>query len=55
MAKTSELKNLSEEDKEKKLKDLKLELLKSRTKNSKTSTKTQQIKKTIAKILTLNK
>ncbi|MBI2044124.1 50S ribosomal protein L29 [Candidatus Pacearchaeota archaeon] len=55
MVKTSELKNLSKEDKEKKLKDLRLELVKSRTKNSKTNTKTQQIKQTIAKILTLNK
>lgn len=55
MVKASELKNLSKEMKEQKLKDLKLELVKSKTSNSKTSSKTKEIRKTIAKILTLNK
>ena len=55
MSKPSELKNMSKEDKEKKLKDLRLELLKSKTRNSKTSNKTKQIRRTIAQILTLNK
>ncbi|MBI5803200.1 50S ribosomal protein L29 [Candidatus Pacearchaeota archaeon] len=55
MVKTNELKNLSKQEKEKKLAELKLELLKSRVKNSKTSSKTKEIKKIIARILTLNK
>lgn len=54
--KITELKNLSKEQKEKKLKDLKLELAKARSDNSKQgSSKIKEIKKTIARILTLNK
>ena len=46
---------MNKEDREKKLKDLKIELIKSKTKTSKTgSSNTRQIKKTIAKILTFN-
>lgn len=46
---------MGKEDREKKLKELKVELVKSRTKSSKTgSANTKQIKKTIAKMLTFN-
>ncbi|MBS3070712.1 50S ribosomal protein L29 [Candidatus Pacearchaeota archaeon] len=54
--KISEIKKMSKEEKEKKLKDLKFEMLKSRAGTTKIgSSKTKEIKKTIAKILTLNK
>ena len=54
--KAKEIKNLSKGDKEKKLKELKLELVKSRANASKTgNSQTKQIKKIIARILTLNK
>lgn len=52
--KFKELKKISKEDREKKLKELKMELLKSKTASKTGSSKTQQIKKIIAKILTLN-
>jgi len=53
--KYSEIKKLSREDREKKLKELKIELIKSKTVAAKTgSSKTKQIKKMIARILTLN-
>ena len=53
--KYKEITRINKEDMDKKLKDLKLELIKSRTKTSKTgSSNTKQIKKTIAKILTFN-
>ena len=46
---------MNKEDRDKKLKDLKVELLKSRTTSTKTgSSNTKQIKKTIAQILTFN-
>lgn len=47
---------MSKPEREKKLKELKLELIKSRGNSSKSgSTKIKEIKKTIAKILTINK
>jgi len=53
--KYKEITKMNKEDREKKLKDLKIELIKSKTKTSKTgSSNTRQIKKTIAKILTFN-
>jgi ribosomal protein L29 len=53
--KYKEISKMSKEDREKKFKELKVELVKSRTKSSKTgSANTKQIKKTIAKMLTFN-
>jgi ribosomal protein L29 len=53
--KYKEITKMNKEDRERKLKDLKIELIKSKTKTSKTgSSNTRQIKKTIAKILTFN-
>ncbi len=53
--KYKEITKMSNEERDKKLNDLKVELLKSRTKSSKTgSSNTREIKKTIAKILTFN-
>lgn len=53
--KFKELKNISKEERKNKLKELKLELAKSKTNPSKSGTKSKQIKKIIARILTLNK
>ncbi len=53
--KTKEIRNMSVGDREKKMKELKMELVKSRSGNSKTGNKTKEIKRIIAKILTLNK
>ena len=53
--KTKEIRNMSKGDREKKLKELKIELIKSKSGNSKAGNKTKEIKKIIAKILTLNK
>ncbi|MBU0958972.1 MAG: 50S ribosomal protein L29 [Nanoarchaeota archaeon] len=54
--KTKELKNMTRNEREKKLKEIKLELIKSRVSATKTgSSKTKQAKKIIARILTLNK
>lgn len=54
--KIEEIKKMSKEEIIKKLKDLKLQLIKSKGKSSKTgSSKTKEIKKIIAKILTINK
>ena len=54
--KAKEIRNMSKGDREKKLKELKMELIKSKTAAAKTSgSKTRQIKKMIARILTLNK
>jgi ribosomal protein L29 len=53
--KYKDITKMNKEDRDKKLKDLKVELLKSRTKSTKTgSSNTKQIKKTIAQILTFN-
>ena len=54
--KTKDIENMNKEDREKKLKELKLELIKSKVGASKTgSSKIKEIKKIIARILTLNK
>jgi len=53
--KYKEITQMGNEERERKLKDLKIELVKSKTKSSKTgSSNTREIKKTIAKILTFN-
>ena len=54
--KTKEHINLNKEEKERRIKELKLELIKSKINVSKQGTsKIKNIKKTIAQILTLNK
>ncbi len=53
--KIKDIKNMSKEDREKKLKELRIELIKSKANASKGSSKTRQIKKNIARIFTLNK
>ena len=53
--KSKEIQKLNDEEKQKKLKELKMELVKSKASSSKTgSTKTKEIKKIIARILTSN-
>ena len=53
--KSKDIQKMSKEDREKKLKELKLELIKSKVNASKTgSSKTREIKKIIARILTLD-
>ncbi len=53
--KYKEITKMNDEEREKKLKDLKVELIKSKTKASKTgSANTKNIRKTIAQILTFN-
>jgi ribosomal protein L29 len=53
--KLKELKGLGKNERMKKLKDLKLELVKSKTNTSKTgNSKAKEIRKIIARILTLN-
>ena len=52
----SELKNMNEKDRKNKLKELKMELIKSKVGGAKTGTsRIKEIKKMIARILTLNK
>ena len=54
--KTKDLKNLSKEEKERRIKELKTELVKAKVNASKTgSSKVTNIRKTLAQILTLNK
>ena len=54
--KIKELRQMSKQDREKKLKDLKLEMVKSKGKASKTgSSKSREIRKMVARIITLNK
>lgn len=51
-----DLKSMADKDREEKLKDLRLELIKKNVQANKTSKiKTKEIKKAIARILTLNK
>ena len=52
--KMKEIKNMSANDREKKLKELEMELVKSRSGSAKGG-KTKEIKKIIARMLTLNK
>jgi ribosomal protein L29 len=49
-----QVREMKEEDKAKKLKELKLELVKSRANQGQGSSKSKQIKKAIARILTIN-
>jgi len=52
--KTKEIKKMSQTEKENKLKELKMELIKSRAKSTQgTSSKSREIKKTIARLLTI--
>lgn len=51
--KTKELKNMNEKDRQEKLNDLKIELLKARSGKSKI--RAGEIRRTLARILTLNK
>ncbi len=56
LLKTKEIREMGKENREKKLKELKLELVKSKANVSKKgSAKTKEIKKIIARILTINK
>lgn len=56
MVKKQDFRNMSKEDLNKKLKELKLELVKSKVNSSKSGTsKAKEIKKIIARIYTLNK
>jgi ribosomal protein L29 len=52
--KTKEIQKMNNEEKMKKIEELKLELVKSRVNAAKGSSKSKEIKKTIARILTLN-
>lgn len=53
--KIKDIRNISKEDREKKLKELKLEMIKARVGASKSgSSKIKEIKKIIARILTFN-
>ena len=52
--KSKDLKNISKQDREKKFKELKIELMKSQSSAQKTgSSRIREIKKTIARILTI--
>jgi len=53
--KYKEIQKINKADLEKKLKELKLELVKSKSSSSKSTAKTKEIKKIIARILTFNK
>ena len=53
--KTRDLRRISKEERERKLQELKMELIKSRVASQKSGAKVKEIKKMIAKILTLNK
>jgi ribosomal protein L29 len=54
--KSKQIENMTKEDRERKVKELKIELVKSQVNASKTgASKTKEIKKIIARILTLNK
>jgi large subunit ribosomal protein L29 len=54
--KTKEIKNMSKEERERRLKELKMELIKAKAGVSKGGTsKIKEIKRIIARILTLNK
>ncbi len=54
MTKSKDLKNLNKSDRDKKMKELKIELMKAKSSAQKTgSSKIREIKKTIARILTI--
>ena len=53
--KIKEIRKMSKQERDKKLKELKMELVKAKTNTSKTSgSKTKEIRKIIARILTIN-
>ena len=52
--KSNEIKKMNREERNRRLKELKIELIKSKANPSKKGPKIKEIKKTIAKILTLN-
>lgn len=52
--KTNEIKKMNKEERNRRLKELKIELIKSKANPSKKGPKIREIKKTISKILTLN-
>jgi ribosomal protein L29 len=52
--KFKDIKNLSDDERKKKLKDLKMELVKARSTGKAGNSKIKEIKKIIARILTLN-
>ena len=53
--KTKDLQRMTKKEREEKLQELKIELIKSKTASQKSGTKVKEIKKMMAKILTLNK
>lgn len=53
--KTDDLRKMTEQERTKKLEDLKFELIKSKVSSSKAGTKPREIRKAIARILTLKK
>jgi len=53
--KTRDLRRMDNKERERKLMELKMELVKSRIASQKSGSKVKEIKKMIAKILTLNK
>jgi ribosomal protein L29 len=55
LIKKSELKSLDDKSREQKVKDLKIELIKASVTANKTNAKTKEIKRSIAKLLTLAK
>ena len=56
LLRTKDIQRMSKEERERKIKELKLELIKSKVNASKTgNSKIREIKKIIARILTLNK
>jgi large subunit ribosomal protein L29 len=52
--KAKEIQKMNKEEKMKRIEELKMELVKSRVNEAKGSSKSKEIKKTIARILTLN-
>jgi ribosomal protein L29 len=53
--KAKEIREMKQEERNKKLKELKMELIKSGANEQNSNSKKKEIKKTIAKILTINK
>ena len=51
---TNQIKNMTKQNKEKKLKELKLELIKVKVNQGQGNSKVKQIKKAIARLLTIN-
>ena len=53
--KIEDIKKMSEKEREEKIKDLKMEIIKSKVASGKSKVKIKEIKKAIARLLTLNK